>query len=205
MSVEGPERFTGGCLCGSVRIVASGRPYRVGLCPNLIGATPAARAATRDGRRATTHWFFARELQQRFPTDDAARQSELPRVAGAIRCKRHAASRGLSCARSGFQGESEEARTRNPALFRSSVKTPGQNPPPRQKGPALSGACPFVFVWWGPTGTTGEGARRVMHVGRREILGLRPGYKSSGAPVASAPTSSNASEVDRSRKAAICF
>lgn len=26
------ERFTGGCLCGDVRIVASGRPYRVGLC-----------------------------------------------------------------------------------------------------------------------------------------------------------------------------
>ena len=26
------DRFTGGCLCGNVRIVASGRPYRVGLC-----------------------------------------------------------------------------------------------------------------------------------------------------------------------------
>ncbi len=26
------ERFTGGCLCGRVRITASGAPYRVGLC-----------------------------------------------------------------------------------------------------------------------------------------------------------------------------
>ena len=26
------DRFTGGCLCGSVRTVVSGRPYRVGLC-----------------------------------------------------------------------------------------------------------------------------------------------------------------------------
>ena len=26
------ERFTGGCLCGRVQIVATGRPYRVGLC-----------------------------------------------------------------------------------------------------------------------------------------------------------------------------
>lgn len=26
------DQFTGGCLCGDVRIVATGRPYRVGLC-----------------------------------------------------------------------------------------------------------------------------------------------------------------------------
>ncbi|HEX3666734.1 MAG TPA: GFA family protein [Rhizomicrobium sp.] len=26
------EKFTGGCLCGNVRIEASGAPYRVGIC-----------------------------------------------------------------------------------------------------------------------------------------------------------------------------
>ena len=26
------DRFTGGCLCGDVQIVAAGRPYRVGIC-----------------------------------------------------------------------------------------------------------------------------------------------------------------------------
>jgi hypothetical protein len=26
------DQFTGGCLCGDVRLVAAGQPYRVGLC-----------------------------------------------------------------------------------------------------------------------------------------------------------------------------
>ncbi len=26
------DRFTGGCVCGKIRIVASGRPLRVGIC-----------------------------------------------------------------------------------------------------------------------------------------------------------------------------
>ena len=26
------DRFTGGCRCGDIRVVASGRPYRVGIC-----------------------------------------------------------------------------------------------------------------------------------------------------------------------------
>jgi len=26
------DQFTGGCLCGDIRITATGRPYRVGIC-----------------------------------------------------------------------------------------------------------------------------------------------------------------------------
>ena len=59
------DRFTGGCLCGDVRIVASGRPYRVGLCHCLdcrkhhgalfhASAIFPQDAVTIDGESATT-------------------------------------------------------------------------------------------------------------------------------------------------------
>jgi len=30
--MDNPQVFSGGCLCGDVRLRATGRPYRVGLC-----------------------------------------------------------------------------------------------------------------------------------------------------------------------------
>jgi hypothetical protein len=32
VSVSDKDQLTGGCLCGDLRIVASGAPYRVGIC-----------------------------------------------------------------------------------------------------------------------------------------------------------------------------
>ena len=64
------DRFTGGCLCGNVRIVASGPPNRVGLCHCLdcrkhhgalfhASAVFPQDAVTIDGETATTPGGFS--------------------------------------------------------------------------------------------------------------------------------------------------
>ena len=67
------EQYTGGCLCGDVRIVATGRPDRVGLCHCLdcrkhhgalfhASAVFACEAVTVEGRPAEYEgrWFCRR-------------------------------------------------------------------------------------------------------------------------------------------------
>jgi hypothetical protein len=55
------ERFTGGCLCGKVRVVATGKPYRVGLCHCL------------DCRKHTGSLFHASAI---FPADAVTTEGE---------------------------------------------------------------------------------------------------------------------------------
>ena len=55
------KQFTGGCLCGSVRFVASGEPYRVGLCHCL------------DCRKHHGALFFAAAM---FPADAVSIEGE---------------------------------------------------------------------------------------------------------------------------------
>ena len=65
------DRFTGGCLCGSVRIEASGRPYRVGLCHCL------------DCRKHHGALFFAAAV---FPRDAVKIEGETRDYAGRHFC-----------------------------------------------------------------------------------------------------------------------
>lgn len=67
------ERFTGGCLCGSVRLVASGRPYRVGLCHCL------------DCRKHHGSLFHASAI---FPGDAVSIEGETRDYAGRFFCPR---------------------------------------------------------------------------------------------------------------------
>jgi len=55
------QRFTGGCLCGKVRVLATGKPYRVGLCHCL------------DCRKHTGSLFHASAI---FPADAVTTEGE---------------------------------------------------------------------------------------------------------------------------------
>ncbi len=65
------ERFTGGCLCGRVRFVASGRPWRVGICHCL------------DCRKHHGALFHAAAI---FPEDAVAIEGETRSHAGRFFC-----------------------------------------------------------------------------------------------------------------------
>ena len=65
------DRFTGGCLCGNVRLEASGRPYRVGLCHCL------------DCRKHHGALFFAAAV---FPQDAVTVAGETRDYAGRFFC-----------------------------------------------------------------------------------------------------------------------
>ncbi len=67
------DRFTGGCLCGDVRLVASGRPDRVGLCHCL------------DCRKHHGALFFAAAI---FPRDAVTIDGETREYRGRHFCPR---------------------------------------------------------------------------------------------------------------------
>jgi hypothetical protein len=67
------DRFTGGCLCGNVRIEVSGRPYRVGLCHCL------------DCRKHHGALFYASAM---FPQEAVKIEGETRDYAGRFFCPR---------------------------------------------------------------------------------------------------------------------
>ena len=67
------DRFTGDCICGDVRVVASGRPYRVGLCHCL------------DCRKHHGALFHASAV---FPEDSVSVEGETRSYAGRHFCPR---------------------------------------------------------------------------------------------------------------------
>ena len=67
------ERYTGGCLCGDVRFVASGPPYRVGICHCL------------DCRKHHGALFHSSAI---FPQESVAIEGETRDYAGHFFCPR---------------------------------------------------------------------------------------------------------------------
>ena len=67
------DRFDGGCLCGDVRITATGRPYRVGVCHCL------------DCRKHHGALFHASAI---FPQDAVAVRGETREFSGRHFCPR---------------------------------------------------------------------------------------------------------------------
>lgn len=67
------NEFTGGCLCGNVRFVASGKPYRVGVCHCL------------DCRKHQGALFAASAI---FPEDAVTISGETHNYAGRFFCPR---------------------------------------------------------------------------------------------------------------------
>ena len=67
------DRFTGSCLCGDVRIAATGKPYRVGLCHCL------------DCRKHSGSLFHASAI---FPADAVSVEGETRSYGGREFCPR---------------------------------------------------------------------------------------------------------------------
>jgi hypothetical protein len=76
------NRFTGGCLCGSVRLVATGTPYRVAICHCL------------DCRKHHGALFYAAAI---FPQDAVTIEGETRDYAGRCFCPRCGSSVFARC------------------------------------------------------------------------------------------------------------
>ena len=96
------DRFTGGCLCGDVRIEAAGRPYRVGLCHCL------------DCRKHHGALFYAAAM---FPEDAVNIEGETNEYAGRHFCPR--------CGSSVFSVLGDEIEVSLGALDAPDQLTPG--------------------------------------------------------------------------------
>lgn len=104
------DRFTGGCLCGGVRIVAVGKPYRVGLCHCL------------DCRKHHGTLFSALAI---FPQDAVTIEGETRDYQGRSFCPR--------CGSSVFARSGDEIEVSLGAL-----DAPDQLTPPMRTGPSAA-------------------------------------------------------------------